>query len=126
MTESSTSPIEMFKNIYSTIFLIFSVAVLMGLIFQEKTRLSSEFSPWLAFGVLWVAVIWLTMIEGGQASKVGLIPVDLDLYKESHPLAHQSMELVAKGDNLDRYLMGRQFMVVLIVFCVNISGGPID
>jgi hypothetical protein len=64
------------------------------------------------------------MIEGGQASKVGLIPVDLDLYKESHPLAHQSMALVAQGDNLDRYLMGRQFMVVLIVFCVNLSGGP--
>jgi hypothetical protein len=124
MTESSTSPIDMFKNIYSTIFLIFSIAVLMGLIFEGKTRLADEFSPWLAFIVLWVAVIWLTMIEGGQASKVGLIPVDLNLYKESHPLAHKSMEIVAKGDNLDRYLMGRQFMVVLIVFCVNISGGP--
>merc|ERR1712193_348865 len=30
------------------------------------------------------------------------------------------------GDNLDKYLLGRQFMVVLVVFCVNISGGPID
>jgi len=113
----------MFKNFYSTILLICSVAILMGLVFQGKTKLA-EGNPFVAFAVLWIAIIWLTMIEGGQASKVGLIPVDLDLYKESHPLAHKSMELVARGDNLDRYLMGRQFMVVLIVFCVNLSGGP--
>jgi len=28
------------------------------------------------------------------------------------------------GDNLDRYLLGRQFMVVAIVFIVNMSGAP--
>ena len=29
------------------------------------------------------------------------------------------------GDNLDRYLLGRQFMVVIVVFTVNISGAPL-
>jgi hypothetical protein len=27
-----------------------------------------------------------------------------------------------KGDNLDRYLLGRQFMVILIVFTINLAG----
>ena len=72
-----------------------------------------------------VAILWLTMVEGGQASLVGLAPVNPELYKDSHPLAYKCTQLCHKGDNLDRYLLGRQFMVVLVVFTVNISGGPI-
>jgi hypothetical protein len=34
-------------------------------------------------------------------------------------------KLLHKGDNLDRYLLGRQFMVAVMVFTINISGGPI-
>jgi hypothetical protein len=30
-----------------------------------------------------------------------------------------------KGDNLDRYLLGRQFMVVLVVFVINNAGSPL-
>jgi hypothetical protein len=33
-------------------------------------------------------------------------------------------DIVFKGDGLDRYLMGRQFMVLLIVFVINMSGAP--
>jgi hypothetical protein len=34
--------------------------------------------------------------------------------------------LAFKGDNLDRYLMGRQFMVLLVVFVINQCAGPLD
>lgn len=34
-------------------------------------------------------------------------------------------ERAHKGDNLNRYLIGRQFLVVLIVFVINMSGGPL-
>jgi len=56
---------------------------------------------------------------------VGLIPVDTDLYKLTHPKTLKSTIITNKGDNLDRYLMGRQFMVVLIVFVTNLSGAPL-
>jgi len=56
---------------------------------------------------------------------VGLAPVNATLYKESHPLSYKCTALCHRGDNLDRYLLGRQFMVVLIVFIVNLSGAPI-
>ncbi|MFN9898478.1 MAG: hypothetical protein ACK55Z_06720, partial [bacterium] len=47
------------------------------------------------------------------------------LYRESHPIAYKCTEISHTGDNLNRYLLGRQFMVVFIVFCVNQSGNPI-
>lgn len=56
---------------------------------------------------------------------VGLPPIDRELYKESHPIAYKCSLLSHIGDALDRYLLGRQFMVVFIVFTINISGGPI-
>ena len=117
-------PLTLIKNTYSTILLIFSVVIVSGLVFTRQTTLSNDVHPALAFVVLWVAVIWLSVVEGGQASFVGLAPVKLSLYKESHPIAYQCGAIVHKGDNLDRYLLGRQFMVVLIVFMVNYSGAP--
>ena len=96
----------------------------MGLIFTEQTKLSADIHPAVAFVVLWVAIGWLTMVEGGQGSLVGLAPVQRDLYENTHTLSYKCTQLCHKGDNLDRYLLGRQFMVVLVVFCVNMSGAP--
>jgi silicon transporter len=98
----------------------------MALISKRMTGLSQDTHPAAAYVAIWIAILWLTMVEGGQASLVGLAPVNPDLYKDSHPLAWKCTQLAHKGDNLDRYLLGRQFMVVLVVFTVNISGGPKD
>ena len=121
----ATSPVLMVKYVYSTILLIFSIALVMGLVFTEQTKLAADVHPALAFVVLWVLIIWLSMVEGGQASLVGLAPVNRELYKDSHPIAYKCTSIAHKGDNLDRYLMGRQFMVIFIVFMVNMSGNPI-
>lgn len=72
-----------------------------------------------------LAIIWLGMVEGEQGALVGLPPVKRALYEASHPLTHQCCELVQKGDNLDRYLMGRQFVVCFIVFVTNLSCAPL-
>uniref|UniRef100_A0A7S2RTW3 Silicon transporter n=1 Tax=Eucampia antarctica TaxID=49252 RepID=A0A7S2RTW3_9STRA len=118
-------PINWVKRIYSVGLLIFSVVCIMALIVNKMTGLSKDVHPVLAFILIWIAILWLTMVEGGQASLVGLAPVNPDLYKDSHPLSYKCTQLCHEGDNLDRYLLGRQFMVVLVVFTVNISGGPI-
>jgi len=114
------------KQVYSTILLIFSIVCIMALIAKRMTGLSSDTHPAVAYIAIWIAILWLTMVEGGQASLVGLAPVNPELYKDSHPIAYKCTQLCHKGDNLDRYLLGRQFMVVLVVFTVNISGGPKD
>jgi len=120
------NPLTLFKQVYSTGLLIFSIICIMALISKRMTGLSQDTHPVAAYIAIWIAILWLTMVEGGQASLVGLAPVNPDLYKDSHPLAWKCTQLAHKGDNLDRYLLGRQFMVVLVVFTVNISGGPKD
>ncbi len=120
------NPCNLFKSIYSVALLIFSIICIMALISKRMTGLSNDTHPAAAYIAIWVAILWLTMVEGGQASLVGLAPVNPELYKDSHPLAYKCTKLAHKGDNLDRYLLGRQFMVVLVVFTVNISGGPVD
>jgi len=118
-------PIKLIKSVYSSLLLCFSIAIIMGMIATKQTNLSENSHPAAAYCLLWGAILWLTMVEGGQASLVGLIPVNAELYANSHPKAYKCTQITNKGDNLDRYLLGRQFMVVLVVFCVNISGGPI-
>jgi silicon transporter len=97
----------------------------MGLIFNSYTNLSSTVNPIVAFITIWAAVLWLTMIEGSQASLVGLSPIRSELYKDTHKKTAMVTAIVHTGDNLDRYLLGRQFMVVLIVFTINLSGAPL-
>jgi len=124
MAYGENDPLSIFKNIYSTILLIFSVICIHGLIFTKQTGLS-ENQPIIALVLLWVGIFWLSMIEGGQASHVGLAPIDEELFKDSHPITYKITHFCNKGDNLDRYLLGRQFGVIFVVFCINLSGGPI-
>jgi silicon transporter len=117
--------VEMVKNVISFCALIWSIAMITGLQFSSQTGLAADVHPALAFVCLWGATIWLSFVEGGQASLVGLAPINRELYKESHPIAYKCSIMSHVGDALDRYLLGRQFMVVFIVFTINISGGPV-
>jgi len=119
-------PSTVIKGTYSLSLLIFSVTLIMGLIANRQTSLSNDASPAVAYVAIWAAIIWLGMVEGGQGSLVGLAPVHKSLYADSHPIALKSTSITTKGANLDRYLLGRQFMVCLIVFIVNMSGGPVS
>jgi silicon transporter len=119
------SVLDYVKYVVSTCALVFSISLIIGLIFTDQTTLSRDVHPGLAFCTLWISVLWLTMVEGSQGSLVGLAPVDRELFKDTHPITYKCCEVAHKGDNLDRYLLGRQFMVVVMVFTINISGGPI-
>ena len=125
MKEGAT-PTRIIKAIISCCALTFSIISIMTLIANEQTQLSQDVHPALAYFVIWGAILWLTMVEGEQKSLVGLAPVDKELYKDSHPIAYQCTSVTNTGDNLDCYLLGRQLMVVIRVFLVNISGRPKD
>jgi hypothetical protein len=114
-----------FKEIYSSCLLIFCSIIVLTMIFQNNTTVSVV-NSWLAFFVFWVSLYWLSMVEGGQASLVGLPPVDMELYKKSHPTTHKIMAIINQGETLDRYLMGRQFMVLALVFVESLCAHAID
>jgi len=114
-----------FKEIYSTCLLIFCSIIVLTVIFQENSTLS-QFNAWVAFFIFFISLYWLSMDEGGQASLVGLPPVDMELYHESHPTTHKIMTVINRGDTIDRYLMGRQFMVLALVFVENLCAHAKD
>lgn len=110
---------------FSCILLLFSVALVAAAILPDKT------SAWSTFRVpgggslvlFWLLVIWLAIVEGGQGALVGLMPVAKDKYRTTHRIAYTCTSVVHKDRSLDRFIVGRQFLVVLIIFLVNICGG---
>jgi len=125
MAHGTNSPWDWIKITYSVGLLIFSITIVMALIANRDTKVSQDAHPVAAAVILWAGIIWMSMVEGGQCSMVGLPPVNRDLYKESHKTTHMITSYGHKGDNLDRYLMGRQFMVIFINFTISLSGAPL-
>ena len=115
-----------FKNVYSSILLIFCTVIVVAVIVADNTKVAEKTHPSVALIGLFAGLIWLSMVEGGQAALVGLPPVDVSLYEDSHPTSFKIMKVVNRGDNLDRYLMGRQFLVLALVFVENLCGHPVD
>ena len=122
----SNSPLDIFKQFYSTCLVIFSVVIVTALMFTENTKVANDAHPVVALVVMWLGILWMSMVEGGQCSMVGLPPIDRELYRESHKITYQICSLGHKGDNLDRYLMGRQFMVIFINFTISLCGSPLE
>jgi len=114
------------KIVYSLFLLIFSITIVLALIGTGNTQLARDVHPAAAGIIMWALIIWMSMVEGGQCSLVGLPPVDRELYRESHPITYKITGWAHKGDNLDRYLMGRQFMVIFINFTIGLCGAPLS
>eukprot|EP00298_Acanthocystis_sp_HF-20_P029202 c8087_g2_i1.p1 GENE.c8087_g2_i1~~c8087_g2_i1.p1 ORF type:complete len:454 (-),score=88.71 c8087_g2_i1:78-1439(-) len=115
-----------FKSTISIVALIFSIIIVNALIFSKYTRFATDVHPGFAFIAFWFCLFWLSIVEGGQASLVGLPPIDRSLYEKSHPITFSICSLAHRGDNLNRYLLGRQFMVLVLVFMINNCGSPLE
>jgi hypothetical protein len=84
-----------------------------------------DIPPVGAFFLFWFLICWLAVIEGGQGCLVGLQSIDKDRYAESHPQTLRNTSVAHKGDNMDRFIVGRQFLVVLIMFLINTCGSAV-
>ncbi len=51
---------------------------------------------------------------------VSLQPIDKAHYAKMHQLSWMNIRLVHKGDNMERFIVGQQFLVVLVVFIINL------
>jgi hypothetical protein len=118
--------VDTIKYVYSFILLSFSIAMVMGCIFtRQSTAVTYNIHPVGAFFLFWFLVVWLAMIEGGQGCIVGLHPINKDRYAKTHTITLKTTVLAHRGDNLERFIIGRQFLVVLLIFLINISGSAI-
>lgn len=107
------------KYIYSTALLVFSLCLVIGVILTEKARLARDPHPFTTFFISWFLLVWLATMEGGQGCLIGLQRVEKKNYASSHPITLKCTTLAHKGNNMERFIVGRQFLVFIVVFLTN-------
>ena len=111
---------------YSLALLVFCVTLVMAGIFAEQsTAVNYNIPPVGAFVLFWFLICWLAVMEGGQGCLVGLQHVEKSKYTESHPKTLKNTTVTQKGNNMERFIIGRQFLVVLVMFLINTCGSAI-
>ena len=66
---------------------------------------------------------WIKQKSSSFSSSGNVAPVDRKLYKDAHEYTYNCSQIIHNGDTIDWYLLGRQVLVVIIVYAVNLSGG---
>jgi hypothetical protein len=111
--------IDRFVNVskfsFSLALLIFSMILLSCSVFTRQTNVTAtsdmggmELPPIAIFIMLTILIIWLNFLEGAQGSLIGLQNVEKMKYAESHPRTFRSINASQHGDNLQRFIVGRQ------------------
>merc|ERR1712037_144135 len=71
---------------------------------------------WASLLIFILVLFLLGIMEGLQIALVELKRQDPASYMLTHPAAYKLGQYAMKGDNIERFLMGRQVFVVCLVF----------
>jgi len=87
----------------------------------RQTIVSQQAHPAVAILLMWLLIFFLGILEGGQGCLVGLQPISPSLYRDTHPHTYRcTTRVVPNATVLNRFIVGRQFLVVLVVFLLNL------
>ncbi|KAL7562714.1 hypothetical protein ACA910_016286 [Epithemia clementina (nom. ined.)] len=117
---NSESILKIIKYTYSLGLLFFCLYLIVSGIWAEETPIAMLLHPVAALVIMCLLIFWLGVTEGGQGCLVGLQPIEKELYSQTHPRACLCATLAHEGENLNRFIIGRQFLVVIVVFCLNL------
>merc|ERR1712154_101912 len=95
---------------------MFSTVVTFYAILEQKTSFWKSVPGWAALIIFLAVLLFLGIMEGLQIALVELKRQEAETFRISHPRAYGIGQLAAKGDNVERFLMGRQVFVVCLVF----------
>jgi len=104
------------RFVFSLCLLIFSGVVTCYAILAQKTSMWKAVPGWLSLIIFILVLFLLGVMEGLQIALVELKRQKPESYKDSHPKAYRLGQYAMKGDNIERFLMGRQVFVVCCVF----------
>eukprot|EP00977_Amphora_coffeiformis_P004451 scaffold946_cov168-Amphora_coffeaeformis.AAC.2 len=129
--DSTTRPTTMFqwtKTIYSGILLLVCIYVASAAFFKKQTAATGAKSlpPVVAFFMFFGLLFWLALMEGGLNCMVGLQAIDKEKYKDSHKYTYLCQKWVSTSHKLEKFIVGRQFLDLSIVFVSNFLVSTID
>jgi len=75
--------------------------------------------PVAVFIIFVLAGTFLAHLEGIQVAILLSETKDLEVYRESHPRAYAMMKRATHEKNVRRFLVGRQFFVIFVVYLIN-------
>lgn len=121
-------PLEALKYVLSLALTLFCIVVVSAAIFTKQTIATGEKNvhPAFAYFVFWALILWLATMEGALNCMVGLKPLDKTLYQNSHTRTYKCTALAHKGDNLERFIVGRQYLDLTCVFLTSFMVSTID
>jgi len=109
-------PWDIARFIFSLALLLFSGVVVCYSIVEQKTGMWKEVPGWASL-LIFIFVLWLLgVMEGLQIALVELKRQNPETYKDQYPTAYKLGQIASQGDNVEKFLMGRQVFVVCCVF----------
>lgn len=107
---------------------LFCVVVVSTAICTKQTVATGEYNvhPIVALFIFWGTLSWLAILEGGLNAMVGLQPINKDLYKDTHRKAYLCTSVAHKGQTIERFIVGRQYLDLTIVFITSFMVSAVD
>jgi len=111
---------------WSSALLFFGLIVMVhgiGMQWNNPPWEHEDSHPAFEIVLLFIMLSWIALLEGCQISIVGLQGIDMEPYKHTHPRAYRCCKVVHKGANVERFLVGRQFLLLFNGFLASKVSG---
>nr|AOW69265.1 silicon transporter beta [Diaphanoeca grandis] len=90
--------------------------------FDDLPHRSEPYMVFINIFLFTIFLFWVALLEGAQVSIVGLSSVNIESFKMTHPRSYAVCKLCHRGCNLERFIVGRQFLLLFIVFIISRLG----
>jgi len=121
--------LEIWRYVFSTSLLLFALATILYSMITYKTTFYPGVPNYAQIILLFVLLILLGTMEGTMMALNQLRRVDPELYKDKY-LPYITVTYARKGDRVERFLNGRQVIVVLcgfqLAYLTTIQNGTLD
>lgn len=109
--------VDNFKSVWSIGLVVFGMFVMTDATVKKQNLWPfGDVGAEVQIPFLILDILLLGCLEGIQISLVALKNHNSESFKLSHPRAYKTNHLSQQGNNLERFLMGRQVFVVITVF----------
>jgi len=94
----------------------FSLAVVLDALFKGWTGIWEGVPPVAAIFIIIFVLIIVGIMEGMQIAAFAVVKLDASEYRDTHKIAAANCDLLFRGSNLGRFLIGRQMFVCTLMF----------